>query len=123
MWEIIKHFKNKYFSKRRFLVYKITDGVGIELISDSRVVLFGLNWLTYKHTDIYNMLEDYCVNNSIGIIELDKANITSKLVSKLENIYRSRKTTITLIIRKEQAPLLRMLTERYSFILMEKEKL
>ena len=123
MLEIIKRLKEKYFSNRKFLIYKIYDGIGIELVSDSRVILFGKEWLTYKHSDVYNLFEKYCIEKNIGIIELHKANITSKLVSKLENLYRNKKSVITLIIRKEQAPLLRLLTERYTFILLEAERL
>jgi len=108
---MLKYFLS-FFKKRKYLFANHRDSLFVYVDKDI-VFIEGKKWISSTHMDIFKTLEEECIKNKIFSIDLSKANITSRLVSKLENIHNTSGKKITLFITKDQEVLVSYLTINY----------
>lgn len=107
----LKEIFNK--PKELYIFKDSSNSLYIKHVQDY-IEISGKSWLSSPHTDAYKYMEDYCLNNKIFKIDLSQCNITSRLISKIENIYLSSKEEINLIISQDQEILIKYLIIKYS---------
>jgi hypothetical protein len=113
---MIKDILKKVFKKKQYIFEDSKMELYI-LEENGTLIILGKTWISSIHIDTYSLLQKYCIENKIKTLDLSKCNITSRLISKLENLYVTLQEPIKLIVTKEQQVLLNYLTIKYPFTL------